>query len=47
MGALMNAVIKAKPASAKGVYLRKVVVAPTMGPGARVDPNASFTEAAE
>jgi large subunit ribosomal protein L1 len=44
MSALMQAVIKAKPASAKGIYLRKVVVAPTMGPGARVDPNASFTE---
>ncbi len=47
MGALMQAVIKAKPASAKGIYLRKVVIAPTMGPGARVDPNASFTESAE
>jgi large subunit ribosomal protein L1 len=44
MSALMQAVIKAKPASAKGIYLRKIVVAPTMGPGARVDPNASFTE---
>jgi large subunit ribosomal protein L1 len=44
MSALMQAVIKAKPASAKGIYLRKVVVAPTMGPGARVDPNASFTD---
>jgi large subunit ribosomal protein L1 len=44
MSALMNAVIKAKPASAKGVYLRKVTIAPTMGPGARVDPNATFTE---
>jgi large subunit ribosomal protein L1 len=44
MSALMNAVIKAKPASAKGVYLRKVTIAPTMGPGARVDPNATFNE---
>ena len=44
MSALMQDVIKAKPASAKGIYLRKVVMAPTMGPGLRIDPNASFTE---
>ncbi len=37
--ALMDAVIKAKPASAKGIYLRKVVVTATMGPGVKVDPN--------
>ncbi len=41
MAALMAAVIKAKPASSKGVYLKKVVVAATMGPGVRVDANAS------
>ncbi len=29
---------RAKPASAKGRYLKKVVVSPTMGPGVRVDP---------
>jgi large subunit ribosomal protein L1 len=39
MQALMDAVMKAKPASAKGTYLRKVVVAATMGPGVKVDPN--------
>jgi large subunit ribosomal protein L1 len=44
--ALMQAVIKAKPASAKGVYLKKVVVTPTMGPGVRVDPNATYGETA-
>jgi large subunit ribosomal protein L1 len=38
--ALMQAVMKAKPASAKGTYLRKVVVTTTMGPGVKVDPNA-------
>jgi large subunit ribosomal protein L1 len=38
--ALMQAVIKAKPASAKGIYLRKIVVAATMGPGVKVDPLA-------
>ena len=46
MSALMQAVIKARPASAKGIYIKKVVVAPTMGPGIRVDPNAVYGEAA-
>ncbi len=44
MAALMQAVIKAKPASAKGQYLKKVVVTPTMGPGVRVDVNATYGE---
>jgi len=37
---LMQAVVKAKPASAKGTYLKKVVVTTTMGPGVKVDANA-------
>ena len=39
--ALMHAVMKAKPASAKGIYLRKVVLTSTMGPGVKVDANAA------
>jgi len=35
--ALVDALQKAKPASSKGQYLRKVAVASTMGPGVRVD----------
>lgn len=35
--ALINALIKAKPASSKGQYLRKVSVSSTMGVGVRVD----------
>jgi len=35
---LMGAVIKAKPAAAKGTYLRSVVLASTMGPGVKVNP---------
>ncbi|MGC3979289.1 MAG: 50S ribosomal protein L1 [Paludibacteraceae bacterium] len=35
--ALIEALNKAKPASAKGQYLRKVAVSSTMGPGVRVD----------
>jgi len=35
---LMNAIIKAKPAAAKGQYLRSVAVASTMGPGVKINP---------
>lgn len=35
--ALMDAVIKAKPAAAKGQYLKNVTVAATMGPGVKVN----------
>ena len=36
MNALLSAVIKAKPAAAKGQYIRSCVVASTMGPGVKV-----------
>jgi len=36
--ALVDAVVKAKPAAAKGQYLRSVTVASTMGPGVKVNP---------
>ncbi len=35
--ALIDALNKAKPASSKGQYLKKIAVAATMGPGVRVD----------
>src|SRR5476651_1082386 len=35
--ALIDAVNKARPASTKGIYLKKVSVSSTMGPGVRVD----------
>ena len=35
---LLSAVIKAKPAAAKGQYLRTVAVTSTMGPGIKVNP---------
>ena len=35
--ALIDALNKAKPASSKGVYLKKISVSSTMGPGVRVD----------
>ena len=39
--ALLDALNKAKPASSKGIYLRKISLTSTMGPGLRVD-TASF-----
>ena len=36
--ALLDAIVKAKPAAAKGQYLRSVVVASTMGPGVKINP---------
>ena len=36
--ALLEAVVRAKPAAAKGQYLRSVTVAATMGPGIKVNP---------
>ena len=36
--ALMEAIVKAKPAAAKGQYLKSVTVCTTMGPGVKVNP---------
>jgi large subunit ribosomal protein L1 len=36
--AFMNAIKRARPASAKGTYIRKVVLASCMGPGVKIDP---------
>ena len=36
--ALMEALIKAKPAAAKGQYVKSVSVSSTMGPGAKINP---------
>jgi large subunit ribosomal protein L1 len=38
LAALMDAVVRAKPASAKGQFLRSVYLAPTMGPSVQIDP---------
>ncbi len=44
--ALLAALIKAKPSSAKGTYLRSITLSTTMGAGVRIDPT-SFDSAGE
>jgi large subunit ribosomal protein L1 len=39
---LMDAIRRNKPSSAKGVYLKKLVVTPTMGPGIKIEPNEAL-----
>jgi large subunit ribosomal protein L1 len=35
--AVMDAIVRAKPASVKGIYIKKIALAPTMGPSVRLD----------
>src|SRR4051794_4268424 len=44
--AVMDELNRAKPASAKGRYIRNVAVSPTMGPGVKIDPNRLKDEVA-
>lgn len=44
--ALLDALVKAKPAAAKGQYIRSCTVAATMGPGVRINPAKVGTVAA-
>tara|TARA_Y100001936_G_C15983315_1_gene618026 strand:- start:554 stop:1246 length:693 start_codon:yes stop_codon:yes gene_type:complete len=37
--AIMGSIIKAKPSSLKGVYLKKITLSSTMGPGIKLDKN--------
>lgn len=44
---LIQTLVRLKPASAKGAYVRSVTISSTMGPGIRLDPNEVIRLAAE
>jgi large subunit ribosomal protein L1 len=43
--AVVDELNRAKPAAAKGRYIRRVNVSTTMGPGVKIDPNRLRVEA--
>ena len=44
--AILEAVLRAKPAASKGTYMKKVTISTTMGPGIRIDPSSVASQAA-
>ena len=44
---VLDAIAKAKPAAAKGQYIKSCVAPSTMGPGVRINPNKVGTVSAQ
>ncbi len=44
--AILGAIVRARPSTAKGTYLKKISISSTMGPGVRIDPSGFVGEAA-
>ena len=42
MNAMLDAIQRAKPAAAKGIFVKKIVVSSTMGPGVKLDLNQAL-----
>jgi large subunit ribosomal protein L1 len=45
MNALLELLVKLKPSTAKGTYLRSITVSNTMGPGIKIDPTPFIAQA--
>jgi large subunit ribosomal protein L1 len=39
----MDAIRKARPSAAKGIFVKRVTLTSTMGPGVHVDPNTALS----
>ena len=46
VSAILEAIVRAKPSTAKGTYLKKISISATMGPAVRIDPSGLMGEAA-
>ena len=40
---MIDVLLKAKPASSKGIYMKKIAVSTTMGPGIKIDPGTPLS----
>jgi large subunit ribosomal protein L1 len=45
--ALIQQLVRAKPSTAKGTYLRSITVSSTMGPGVKIEPGAFMAKSEE